>query len=427
MKTKIILGVLILLSAVGFAGNWMYGNHLSEKIDNKLTQKIEQANLPVEITYQEVKVNPLLSKLKLNDVNVESKTSSSFVSFESVDISMPYNQAIRLLESNEIEELKSFGLQMNQALVFSEEIGSQVTGEKVTVKFDGYINKEIIENLDKQFPSQTIKATIACEGIKLEDAAWMNALGMDDELKELLTQDASFLSSIEFLPELSELKVNKITLKSPLLEYKSKGTMHYSGSGFNNAKATYVETDSKLELVSKQLAWGNPELTGRFSIKNLKSSFNGRIVLDDEGVDLLPDYESSFLLEGFEAEFEGAMKTKMQGQSSLLGISANEFIVEKFEFNSKMKDENLVVKDAELISSVMKLFLSADVQFNASQPAMSTVNFAELKIKDLAEGLEKSIANLEVVLSQKFPREGDDIVLELSGTLSRPKVKGVSF
>ncbi|TAJ08665.1 hypothetical protein DMA11_21120 [Marinilabiliaceae bacterium JC017] len=428
-RNKFILGAVVLLVMGLFVGNWVYGNSVAKKMDRQLQLKLANANLPVSFTYEDLTVNPLFSKVKLQAVAVTDPKSQTTLTCEGLDIDIPYDDALELAQSNKFEELKAFKLMMDNVAVKASAGQGEVSFGDVVIDFDGYLTKADIEQMDEVFPEEDQHLTLSFSDMKVQAAEIYRAYGFTPEQADQFSTIDKALFSFAFRPGKNKLEIEEVSVSSPILAYQMSAQVDYSGTGLEHFRANNVDVAYDCGMVPSSLEWGNPSQTGRFSLANLKASFDGSVSYNKEKgfAPNMGDSEFSFLLEGLKAEFTGRKKAELEAQAALLGIGLDELRVDKFAFNSSVADNRLTIKDTELETSLLKAYLSADVQMDSQNPDNSVINEAKLVIKDLTPELDARIGDLEIMFNKKIPREGSDIVLEITGSINKPVIKGLAF
>lgn len=92
-----------------------------------------------------------------------------------------------------------------------------------------------------------------------------------------------------------------------------------------------------------------------------------------------------------------------------------------------MENNRLTIMDTELITQLFSAMLTADLLIDDGDPERSIINNAKLLIKDLSPDLELAVAKIEKEMRQSLPRINKDIVLEFSGRLDNPRIKGLDL
>ncbi len=422
MKTKIVLPIVILLIVAVFVTNGIYGNKIAKEIDLQLKSKIAKNELPVAIIYSEVKVNPLFSKVKIVDISVSDLADKMSFKSKELDIDITYQEALRLAESNDFEEIYSLKLRFVEPTFAVSESDIFVEMQDLTVDFNGHLTKADFENIQSRFPHKKQELEFSFSKLKMNLAEGYLNVPPFSELQKQFTEMDKGSYTLVFLPETNELNIKQFSIESPVISYKGNTTFKYVGNGLNNFKPQTAEMNADLLFHPKDIKWEDRNGgKGEFSLKKLEFKTNSRMNFDSR---TFPEGEMKLIVEKLKLDYKDENNS---GGSGIFQLPVNNIDVEKLEVNYKMTDEKLRITDTQIKSSLIDASVFADVSMNASNPANSDINKAELKVKNLSPELEEMLHGFEQQMGKDLPREDGVIVLELSGKFGSPKIKGFEF
>ncbi len=422
MKTKIITTVIILLVIGVFVGNRILGNKIATQIDAELKSKIDKNELLVAIQYSEIKVDPLFTSVKFIGVSIDAPESRGVFKSKEIKIDIPYKEALRLAESTEFEELKSFAIEFVKPEItgLDNELGVKL--DQLTIDFDGHLTKENLENLQTKFPAekQKLKFSFSALSVNLPEE-YANIQPLLELQKQFMEVDKGSYTLV-YLPEEKEFNIQEFSISSPILSYKGLSTFSFEGSGFNDFKPQLAHMESELIVKPDDFAWEDENGKGEFSLKKLEFTTNMQMQFVNT---TLPEGEMNLKVEKLKTKYEE--ENQNAGGGSPLSISFNNFDLEKLEFHYLLEDEKLCVTNSEIKSSVFDATIFANVQVDKLNPANSSIIEAKVEVSKLSSDLEKTLTGFEKQMGQELPRENGKIILELSGNIARPKIKGFEF
>lgn len=429
MKAKLIVVIGAVLVSALFVGNLVLGNSLAVKLKNQLELALNKGDSPKNVSIEEVSVNPLFSKIILKGVKVVDQQHQQALSSPLIEVDMPYQEALRLAQSKKVEEIKSFRLIAHNLELLSTPSNDRINIGETVVDFDGHLTRADINQLDHHFPSKKQNITLSVKDLKLTADKLYSHLGISQaQLKQWSTL-AKGVFSIEFLPNKKELVFKDVRLNSSLFTYQSAGIWKYSGDGFKQAKITAVDADTEFKSLPNKLEWGRAEESGRFRLAKMEGSFNGNMAYDSDKkmIGTRSDNEFSFVMEDLSVRYAGRKKAEMDTKSILLGVSLNEIVINKLLLNSKIKNDELIIKNTRLESSILNASLEGVVKLNPLNPNFSQIKNAKLLINIHDSGLEGRVSTIEMMMGRTLPREGNAIALQIYGSLNKPKVHGLPF
>jgi len=427
MKAKFIVVIGAVLVSALFVGNWVLGNNLAVKLKNQLELSLNKGDSPKDISIEKVSVNPLFSEIKLKGVKVFDQQHA--ITSPLIEVDMPYQEAMRLAKSKKVEEIKSFRLKAHDLELLSRPSNDRINISETVVDFDGHLTRADIKQLDQHFPSKKQNITLSVRDLKLTAHELFTRLGISqDQLEQWSTVDKGVFS-IEFSPNKKELVFKDVRLKSSLFTYQSAGVWKYSGDGFKQAKITAVDADTEFKSLPNKLEWGRAEESGRFRLAKMEGSFKGNMEYDSDKkmIGTRSDNAFSFVMEDLSVRYAGRKKAEMDTKSILLGVSLNEIVINKLHLNSTIRNDELIIKDTRLESSLLNASLDGVVKLNPLNPDFSQIKNAKLVINILDSGLEGRVSTIEMMMGRALPREGNAIALQIYGSLNKPKVHGLPF
>ncbi|MBS2212345.1 hypothetical protein KEM09_13095 [Carboxylicivirga mesophila] len=423
MKKLLILIALLILV---FTGNWVYGNILSKKIEDRILLLSKSVNDRLVVKFDHVKVNPLLSKLQLKGLQVTTVEGQELAQGEKVVLDMPYNEAIRLLNGKKVDELKALKLKVDNLRVGIDEAGGELLLGHLFIDFNGAINKADIQTIQTAFPSVNQRLRVQAKDVTLGQTPWLHALGFNPEQIKDVNQFNELSIECELQPLQSQLKLVKFNLDADWLDCQSSGVLNYVGEGLTNAKAKKAESSFNLKLKQNGMTWGDATTNGKFSLDKL--SIKSDAVVDYSGsTPSVQSQSSHILLENLSVEYAGTKRAQLEAQTALLGLKMDKITVGKLAINSVLANDWLTITDSELQSSFMDIDLNAKVNVSSEAPGASQIESATLIVSNLAPGIQNGLSTFELMTMQSLPRNGDAIILEMTGPVSRPVIKGLRY
>lgn len=422
MKTKIILAVVLVLLAAVMVGNIIYGNKLAKEIDTDLKAKIAKNELPVAIEYTGVKVNPLFSQVKIKDISVGALNKEATFKCEMLDIDIPYKEAKRWLESTEFEAINSLKIKLVKPEVSGEDENISVTFDDVTVDFDGQLSKEDFDNMKTRFPDkkQELKLSFSGLNVKLPENTYSNP--PLSQIQEQLTSIDAGSYTLVYDPELKEIDIREFSIESPVISYKGHAAFKYEGEGGRDFEPKTAAMESRLRLEPKQIEWEDENGgKGEFQLDKLVFNTNSTMSFDQK---TFPQGDMDLEVVNLKIHYDNPNSNNGQ---SMMTFSISNLDVERINFNYHLDREKLSITDSRIKSSMLDADVNADVDMDLSNPANSTIKEATLTVQNLAPELEKMVSGFEQQMGKELPRENGAIVLELSGKLARPTIKGFEF
>jgi hypothetical protein len=418
---KYFLLILILLTVAVFLANAFYGNKIAKGIDTQLKNKIEDNELPVVISYSEVKVNPLFSKLSFTDVRVEDPKQESEFKCKELKADIPYNEALRLAESDSFEEIRSMKLTFVKPELISES-NILLAANDISIDFDGHLTREDFENISTQFPNKEQELEFSFTKLMVNIPQTPSTPSPISELQKQLGQIDKGSYTVVFSPETSTLKVKEFSLESSVLSYSGQHQIKYKGDGVEEFRPETTKMKADLLFEPKDIRWedknGNRE---KVSLKKLHFVTNSEMGFEKGK---WPEGEMKLVVEKLKVKSEGENNAKRGG---FFQLPVDDIDVDKLKVNYELQNGALKITDTNIKSSAIDADIFANINVNTTNPAMSTINEGKIKVSHLSEELEELLNGFEQQMGKKLPRKNNSIVLEMSGLLMKPSIKDFEY
>ncbi len=471
LKLSIVIGVVFLL-VVGVLGvNWYIGRSISREIEAEITEFIERDAELEEVSYSNLVVNPLLGTVTIDEVSVVERNADFEV--EDIKLKLSLTDIINSRQHDDFfefitEEINYLDFRFNN-LRFSEIDGvdSYLNIEELVLKFDGNYEDDVLKELN-EFNFELKNLNFNDENSNL-DISEIDILfdgyftdGMWDEADDFLAYDQKLdvsISDINFdVPELVEilmldsqtaakllnidkmdfeldyssgdnlLAINDIRLDTPIVESESSYRYYfnedyqiddiYSDEGL----LLKAETEGYMNLEAEDLAFGNPDETGRVFIDKIKldNEFDSELNYEDL-ISMLTSpsqAESEFLLEGLRFEFSDMLRQEMAPTFLMLGLDLDDLRIDHFSFNSNETLED-VVYNSEFRSPLLDMDFNFELAINDEEPEMSEVKELEFMVSNLTQGLEMLLVELSHHPAASLTDDGQALVFSKQGYLSK--------
>lgn len=419
MKAKVIVPVLLLIISV-FAGNWILGSIASRKLDERLTKLPDH----IKVEYSELKVNPLWSSITLKKISYTNPNSGYTIQSEVLRVKMKYKEALEIFKNGKLESLSKLDLDFDH-FKLSNNKEMYLLGEDMIINFDGYLSQKDLKALQHKFPDENQNLSINLQNaevskVQLEDGR------MNGALNKLTTIKSAELN-MALRPKAKRLDFERINIDAGDLMFDADVNMDYQGEGIEGFSAKMVDLRYNTQLTDG-VEWGE-EGEAKFTLQEFDSSFDGIFNYDEDGeLKGAPEKAKfSLKLKDLGMQFEGSEKQQMEAQLSMLGLKSQDLFVTELTIQADIKDGRCEIKNTNLNLSVFEASLDAALILDENKVEGSDIEQMQMRISSINPKLNEAVSNLANTFGFKIPRDGDDILLEVRGSLSKPQVKGIHY
>lgn len=420
MKSKFLVTALLLLVAV-FAGNWIFGIIAAKKLDSYL-QQFPSNSRP---QYTNLKVNPLCSKITFQNFSLVYPNPKFKIESDMLYVKMKYREAMEISKTQSVDKLTRLGLDFENAKLslHDEPI---FTGTYLRMNFEGDMSRQKYLEMNEKFPSEKQQVSL-----EIEDAVWMQLSIMNDKLTRFFV-GSNRIDFADIQISLNQtdhtIDVEKIKLITGALQMEGSAKVDYAGQGIRDFVPSQI--NMKYDLSSgDQLNWGDKNTSGKYSLQSFNSTFEGELKLDGNH-DLqssLSKVNFSLNLKNMDVEYDGESGAGIQAQLMMLGLKQEDVRVDELVFNTQISEGRCIIDNAKLVMPALVATLHADIKLCGVNMDSTEIETMEMRIANIEPNLQSSMANFERTFGFRIPRDGDDILLQIKGSLKSPKIKGIHY
>ena len=439
MFKKILLILFVVFVIVVFIGNFVLGQFLSGLIDEEVKSNLSNTDLPFELEYGKLSINPIMGKVCVEKINVTNFQDAQ-IDFKCDEISLDLSlfDGIKMASRQEVF-ISSFDVAVENPSISSELFSNEINFGSIEINFDGSITEEMLNGLETKLPNEAqnlgmsfsdLKVTLPTEILEELDLSKQATDELLDLIKMLAVIDDFYLE-LNFSPESNQLAINELSVSTPFLDFENSVKLNYTGQNLEEIVPKMLELKSGFRFSPNSLPLGIPELTGTISLNEMSSSIDILFDLEDweELEDGIPQGSFSLELLGLQGQFTNPQKREMSLTQfeSMLGVDVNDIRIDKASVSFEMQEQTFSVSNTSINSSLGSIDLSADISIVDEDLEESIINEGMIVISDLSPELKKLISDLELSIGETLPRNGQDIVLDFSGEIGDPKIIGLNI
>ncbi|WP_142532491.1 hypothetical protein [Saccharicrinis carchari] len=421
MKIKVLITISILVIVLVFTGNWIYGNISAKKLDVHLQQLSESAR-PL---YSDIKVNPLCSKIIFKNFSIPYPNSTYKIESDVLCVNIKHREAMEIAKTQKVDKLTGLSLDFKNIKLSGDGMPTFVS-EELLFDFEGDMSQVKLAKLEEQFPEQ--KQMISVE---IKEGDWIkpklkntNFVDLPIELPEI---EYAYIVLL-FNHANKTMELEKIRLETAGLEFEGETELSYFGEGLNDISISQINMEYNCVL-SDSLSWGDSNSSGRYTVQSFSSALEGYMELNENGElqPALSQLSFNLDLKDIKVEYQGAARMNMEAQLSMLGISPQDLWVDEISLNAKIGDGRCVVKNTKLRLPLLEATLDANIKLLGDGIDSTDIENMELRLSNIDSDFKMHMKNIERAFGLKIPSEGEDIVLQITGSLKNPKIKGIHY
>ena len=427
MKSKKIV-ILISVIAVSIAIIIFLFDSFASNIVNK---KVLELDLPDFITHGDISISSIGSQLIIKDVLMKFDNEDQTVHCDEIRIGSSYKEIFNIIKAKEFNELGSFNLEFKNIIVNStdDDIFEHKIASYISIDYDGTLTKEMVQNIEYEFPTQNQRLTVKVSNfnIPIETAVLQELI---PNIKTDLSTDCRF--TVVFLPTTKKIELQNFYVENEYIGASLDLRLDYEGTNIDNIVPIKIDANGKSDFDLDEVVLGDKEMP----INMGKGSINFSFFVDGN----LDNMDEDEIIKNIEGEFDISIKdfkikpsNKMIRDIPGLKLKNNEITLKNIENDFKW-DGRRLVNNLDISSSLISINSAVDVNLKFDrngEPNMrkSSINKCMLRIGGLDKNLEDLIQKFEnaMLLGKSLPRQGKDIMLNVTGTFANPSIEGLNL
>ena len=427
MKSKKII-IFVTVIVIFFGVTVFLFDSFVSKIAN---EKVLELDLPDFITYGDVSVSSIGSQLIIKDVLIEFDNEDQTVYCDEIRIGTSYKEIFNIIKTKEFNELGSFDLEFKNIIVNStdDNIFKHKIASYVSIEYDGTLTQEMVQNIEYEFPSQDQRLAVKVSDFNIPIEAGI-LQELIPNIKTDLSTDCKFI--IAFSPTTKQIELQNLYVKNEYISTSLDLKLDYKGTKPDNMVPIKIDVNGKSNFDLDDMVLGDKDM----SINMGKGSMNFAFFVDGN----LDNMDEDEIMKNVEGEFDVSIKDfKIKPSNEIirgipgLKLKNNEITLKNIENDFKW-DGRRLVNTLDVSSSLISINSDIDInlKFNRhGEPDIkkSSINKCLLRIGGLDKNLEDLVHNFEneMLRGKSLPRQGKDIVLNVTGTFANPNIEGLNL
>ena len=438
--TLVVVGVII---AGTLIANTIVGSRVAESVDQQLKsmQTDDSMMLPFEFEYESVSSNPIGGSVTIHNFKIASEEldNASFKA-ESVEMSMPLSEILSIM--NEGKKLESIH-KMSIALITAEiSMDNQVMfkADEFALSYDGELSIFEIERAEQGILPSTRQSV----GIR---ARGMRVTNVEEALKDLdvfSDYSDSFISQLKerqdldlqvsFDPDKKTLTIDELSQKNGYSSMEGEGTILFTGEKVEDFEPVGGDLEISYDVNAYEM---NNPMFGYISTDGGSMSLKADFKMPEGDFMELGtpsfNFEYKAKIDNFEMDLnqENLMSAAQAGiplEDSKISIRTMEIDIEKQAGSLDLNTLKVNIKDFVNLDAYAHLEGIDEEDMIGSMASGIGVNISDAKIEisDMSESIQELFEGFEESMPKPFPRKGGKIIIELSGDVGNPTIKGVT-
>lgn len=396
-----------------------------------VNEKALELDLPDFITHGDLSVSSISSQVVIKDVLMKFDNEDQTVYCDEIIIGSSYKEILNIIKTKEFNALGSFDLEFKEIIVNSSDYDmvDHKIASYVSIEYNGTLTQEMLRNIEYEFPTQDQRLTVSVSDFNIPIEA--------DILQELIPNIKTDLSTdckftIEFYPTTKQIELQNLYIKNDYISTSLDLKLNYIGTNTNNMVPIKIDANGKSNFNLADIVLGDEDM----SINMGKGFMNFAFFVDGN----LNNMDEDEILENVDGKFDVSINDfKIRPSNKIkrgvpgLKLIDNEITLRNIKNDFKWDGKRLI-NTLDVSSSLASINSNIDINLKfdrdgAPNIKKSIINKCLLRIGGLDNNLEDLVKNFEntMLRGKLLPREGKDILLNITGTFANPNIEGLNL
>lgn len=441
----LVIDVIVITSLI--IANNVIGARVESSVDEQLQAIFTEnaATAPFQFEYNEVKANPFGRSITITGFKM---LGDQFIPLDmqanSVKLKMPVSEIISLARNKELKSINKMSIDLQGPVFKSEDSDARFLAKSMKMTFRGEASLFEMERMDDGFLPSTKQSL----DINFQDMGWE---GIEDLMLELpeqvqsalgaaYSQTGDFRLAVEYDPYKKQINLKRWEMDSKTTSAKGQALFNFTGDSFEDfePKDGHIEMEYTLGKIKESY----PEL-GEYSLKKAELGFN--LDLDFEKsrdnfsstnvLSLTPIKSLTYNMSMEGLKFEPAesltdMIAQFDTSIDLSLVSLNRMALGFKMGNQDMELTTLALRLNNLVELTGKAKMAYQLLPNqgyfGEEAEVLVFDNAHFEIESKSKEIDELLQILEESMPGPFPRKNGKLIIDLSGPISNPTIKGVT-
>ena len=439
--TLVILGVLIVGTLVA---NNIVGSRVAESVDKQLQAMKDDDTglLPFEFEYESVSASPINGSVTITNFNIiaEDIDFGTFKS-EAIELSMPLGEIFAIMNDKELTAVNKMSIELVSPY-FSYEGVKMFEADMFELSYDGEISFFELDRAEEGLlPSTRQSVAVSTRNMGLANSDEIMDLLEEDledigpfaaSLREQLKEKSDLDIALSFDPEMKKFRLKEFMSRTSFATIEGEGEVNFDGEGVEDFEPVGGQFEIAYETGAYEMDdpnFGSFKYAGGDLYVKAEFEMPGDDFFEPPVVNFTVKMDMDELQ--FTISDDDLYDAAMQGiplESPEISIKAFVIDIEKDGDSMDLNELKLNIKDQINLNAYMHIEGDGDIDITSGLDAGlgAKIKSAKIEISDLSEMLNEMVQDFEEGFPKPFPRKGDKIVIELSGSLEDPIIKGVT-
>ena len=414
----ILAGALLL----GFIATFV----IEKNVKRAISKADEVLSQSIDVTYDDVDFNMISGFITVKDIKIDSISSFSDINISEGGLKLDWKDRYRLLFQSDFSplQIQNLGLRFSKiTMIEDDEIKWSL--DEVDVALNGEAKTTFLALFKEKLPRRPFKSVIKAQNVHLEPSPF---LGIEGEYDSFLFPISNLTITSTYDPGLTNIYSDISISKVKQYAFKASSNVVFTQNlerelipskalfdyGFNGS---FKKRPIHLSDEGAQFAFESMSANGSMSWENQQS---------DSSIFWIPTDATS------ELSFEDIMIFPSTDFVRKYGIFLQTFGFEqgfagftKASAKLHFSEGNIQLSSGTIAAPWLEANLSAESSLLIQEMAESPISRGKIVITKVADPIRAGVRFVERQKQIKIINSSDEIVLELQGTIGKPRLKNI--
>lgn len=450
MSRKVIIfltiDAIIIIGAI--IANSIIGSKVAQSVDEQLQIifKENATTAPFDFEYDKVTASPIGRSVTISGFKATGGELPVDLTAKAVKLKMPFSEILALAGDRELKSINKMSIDMQEPLLSADDTEASFQAKSMKLSFDGEVSLfELERTKDGLLPSTRQSIDINCQDMRFDGLQEMLAdfspqVPVDiGSFGNQFEQSGNFRLSVDYDPDAKQIHLKRIESSSESIDFNANALFNFMGESIEDFEPKDAHIEARYNV--NKLKQSYLEF-GEYEVRKADVAFEMDLNFDKPTDDLssgllsvLPIENMSYDIEIKDISFEPTEELSSMMNQPNIPVQIQDIKLNDMTLDFKMDGKVMRLDALSLdIDDMIKLDAKAKMSYQTMPNAglfgedaeVLVFDNAHIELAPLSDEIKELVQMMEESMPKPFPRQGNKIIIDLSGPVNNPDIKGVT-
>ncbi len=441
----LIIDAIVVIGAI--IANSVIGSQVAESVDQQLQVifKENAATAPFDFEYDKVTASPIGRSVTISGFKAKGGELPVDLTAKAIKLKMPFSEILALAGDKELKSIHKMSIDMQEPLFNTDKSEASFKAKSMKLSFDGEVSLFELENIENGLlPTTRQSIDINCQNMRFDGLQEMLADFSPQAPVEIQSfgnqfeQEGNFRLSLGYDPKVKQIHLKRMESSSESIDFNANAIFNFMGESIEDFEPKDAHIEARYNVTKLKQSY--PEL-GEYEVRKADVAFEIDLNFDKSTdnaslspLSIFPIKNMSYDIEVKDISFKPTEELSSMMNQPNVPIQIDDIKLNDMTLDFKMDGDVMRLDALSLdIDNMIKLNAKAKMSYQTMPNAgffgedaeVLVFDNAHIELSQLSDQLMELVEMMEEDMPRPFPRKGNKIIIDLSGPVTSPDIKGI--